>query len=89
MARGQRRWTEPCAPPAGIFGGMPVTVETGTTLAFDRFWRWLKRHPNCILRAGTSDAYLYEQEDLHWHLEEDDRRAAETMRHVSEREFHA
>ncbi len=53
---------------------MPVTVETGTTLAFDRFWRWLKRHPNCILRAGTSDAYLYDQEDLHWHLEEDEDR---------------
>ena len=42
--------------------------------AFDRFWRWLKRHPNCILRAGTSDAYLYDQEDLHWHLEEDEDR---------------
>ena len=53
---------------------MPVTVETGTTLAFDRFWRWLKRHPNCILRAGTSDAFLYDDEDLHWHLEEDEER---------------
>ena len=53
---------------------MSVTVETGTTLAFDRFWRWLKRHANCILRAGTPDSYLYDHEDLHWHLDEDDDR---------------
>jgi hypothetical protein len=53
---------------------MPVTVETGSTLTFDRFWRWLKRHPNCILRAGTPDAFLYDDEDLHWHLEEDEER---------------
>jgi hypothetical protein len=53
---------------------MALTVETGTTLSFDRFWRWLKRHANCIVRAGTPDAYLYDQEDLHWHLEEDEER---------------
>jgi hypothetical protein len=53
---------------------MSLTVETGTTIAFDRFWRWLKRHANCILRAGTPDAYLYDQEDLHWHLDEDEDR---------------
>lgn len=51
---------------------MSVTVETGTTLAFDRFWRWLKRHTNCILRAGTPDAFLHDQDDLHWHLEEEE-----------------
>ena len=53
---------------------MSVTVETGVTLPFDRFWRWLKRHPHCILRAGTADAYLYDQDELHWHLDEDDDR---------------
>jgi hypothetical protein len=53
---------------------MAVTVETGTTLSFDRFWRWLKRHANCIVRAGTQDASLYDAEDLHWHLDEDDAR---------------
>jgi hypothetical protein len=53
---------------------MPVTVETGTSLAFDRFWRFLRRHPNCILRAGTADSYLYDADDLHWHLDEDDDR---------------
>ncbi len=50
---------------------MSVTVETGTTLAFDRFWRWLRLHPNCILRAGTVDVFLHDREDFHWHLEED------------------
>jgi len=50
---------------------MSVTVETGTTLAFDRFWRWLKQHANCILRAGTADTLLHDQEAFHWHLEED------------------
>ena len=54
---------------------MSVTVETGTTLAFDRFWRWLKRHPDCLLRAGTPDAFLYDQDDLHWRLDEDEERA--------------
>ncbi len=53
---------------------MSVTVETGTTLQFDRFWRWLKRHPHCILRAGTPDAFLYDLEDLHWRLDEDEDR---------------
>ena len=53
---------------------MPVTVETGATLSFDRFWRWLRRHANCILRAGTPDSFLYDHDDLHWHLDEDDDR---------------
>ncbi len=50
---------------------LSVTVETGTTLPFDRFWRWLKHHPNCILRAGTVDVFLHDQDTFHWHLEED------------------
>ncbi len=53
---------------------MSLTVETGATLTFDRFWRWLKRHPHCILRAGTADSYLFDQDDLHWYLDEDDDR---------------
>jgi hypothetical protein len=53
---------------------MSVTVETGTTLAFDRFWRWLKHHANCIVRAGTVDTFLHDQEAFHWHLEEDEER---------------
>ena len=50
---------------------MPLTVQSGATLPFERFWKWLKHHPNCILRAGTHDVWLYDQDDLHWHLEED------------------
>ena len=50
---------------------MSVTVETGSTLTFEKFWRWVKRHPHCILRAGTADAFLYDQDDLHWRLDED------------------
>lgn len=53
---------------------MAVTVETGTTLPFERFWRWLRRHANCIVRAGTPDAFLHDAEDLHWHLEEEEDR---------------
>ena len=53
---------------------MAVTVETGTTLAFDAFWRWLRQHANCILRAGTVDTYLYDQDAFHWQLEEDEER---------------
>lgn len=41
------------------------------TLTFDEFWRWLKKHANCILRAGTPDAYLYDHESLHWHLDQE------------------
>jgi len=53
---------------------MSVTVETGTTLAFDRFWRWLKQHVNCIVRAGTGDVILHDQEAFHWNLDEDEER---------------
>jgi hypothetical protein len=53
---------------------MSVTVETGTTLAFDRFWRFLKQHANCIVRAGTVDTFLYDQEAFHWRLDEDEDR---------------
>ena len=38
------------------------------TLSFQIFWDWLLAHPNCILRAGTPDSILYDDEDLHWHF---------------------
>jgi hypothetical protein len=38
------------------------------TLSFETFWTWLVTHPNCILRAGTPEAVLYDDEDLHWHF---------------------
>jgi len=40
--------------------------STSHTLEFDAFWEWLVLHPNCILRAGTFQAVLYDDEDLHW-----------------------
>lgn len=46
------------------------------TLPFDAFWNWLMTHPNCILRAGTPEAVIYDDEDLHWHFAAED---AETL----------
>lgn len=43
------------------------TDET-PTLGFDEFWDWLIRHPNCILRAGTRDSVIYDDDDYHWHF---------------------
>ncbi|PWB68798.1 MAG: hypothetical protein C3F15_15925, partial [Holophagae bacterium] len=53
----RRKWEDP--------------VEQNITMPFDEFWSWLLTHPNCILRAGTPDSVLYDDDDLHWHLEED------------------
>jgi len=53
---------------------MSVSVESGTTLPFDRFWRWLRQHVNCIVRAGNADAWLHDQEAFHWNLDEDEAR---------------
>ncbi|MFZ5468885.1 MAG: hypothetical protein ACOZIN_05545 [Myxococcota bacterium] len=50
---------------------MSIELQTGTTLPFERFWKWLADHPNCLLRAGTGEAVLYDQEDFHWHFDED------------------
>ena len=36
------------------------------TLPFETFWNWVITHPNCILRAGTAEAVLYDDDDLHW-----------------------
>jgi hypothetical protein len=44
-------------------------IEQGpSTLAFEAFWSWLQTHPNCIIRAGTPDAVVYDHDDLHWHF---------------------
>ena len=43
-----------------------------TTLPFEQFWTWLQRHANCIVRAGTPDSMVYDDEDLHWHLAVED-----------------
>jgi hypothetical protein len=43
-------------------------IETPTTIPFEAFWRWLQAHPNCIIRAGTPEAVLFDDDDLHWHF---------------------
>ena len=42
--------------------------HAAATLPFEPFWTWLQAHPNCIIRAGTPEAVLYDDEDLHWHF---------------------
>jgi len=45
------------------------TIQHATaTLSFDNFWSWVQAHPNCIIRAGTPEAVLYDDDDLHWHF---------------------
>lgn len=46
--------------------------DTTPTLSFETFWRWILQHVNCILRAGTQDTLLFDDEDLHWHFSSDD-----------------
>ena len=43
-------------------------MEDPLTLAFEPFWSWLATHPNCIVRAGTPETVLYDDDDLHWHF---------------------
>ena len=39
-----------------------------TTLSFEDLWQWLLEHHNCILRAGTPETILYDEEEFHWNL---------------------
>ena len=43
-------------------------MEAPDAVPLDKFWAWLLYHPNCILRAGTPETVLYDDEDLHWHF---------------------
>jgi hypothetical protein len=43
-------------------------MDENATLAFAVFWEWLITHPNCILRAGTPEAVIFDDDDLHWHF---------------------
>ncbi len=43
-------------------------MEATFTMPFEDFWRWVITHPNCILRAGTPEAILYDDEDLYWNF---------------------
>lgn len=55
---------------------MPISPKhvspAATTLPFEKFWSWLQAHANCILRAGTPEAVLFDHDDYHWHLAAED-----------------
>ncbi len=51
---------------------MPSQPTTSFTLPFSKFWSWVTQHPNCILRAGTPEAVLFDDDDLHWHFATED-----------------
>jgi len=46
-------------------------LQETVTLSFERFWKWLQKHPNCILRVGTPEATLFDDEEYHWHFGEE------------------
>ena len=43
-------------------------TDSTPTMSIDSFWEWLTAHPNCILRAGTRETAIFDDDDLHWHL---------------------
>ncbi|MBL8956756.1 MAG: serine/threonine protein kinase [Myxococcaceae bacterium] len=51
---------------------MSTKTETPAPLTFDRFWRWLLDHPNCVIRAGSDDCTLIDHEDFHWDFLEEE-----------------
>lgn len=44
------------------------------TLELKEFWPWLADHSNCILRVGTPDAILYDDDDYHWRFTQENPR---------------
>ncbi|WGL16575.1 hypothetical protein PVT68_17655 [Microbulbifer bruguierae] len=42
------------------------TPQSTHTLSLEEFWHWLMDHCNCVLRVGTPDSILYDDEDYHW-----------------------
>ncbi|MBI4508468.1 MAG: hypothetical protein HY698_02450 [Deltaproteobacteria bacterium] len=47
-------------------------AKAPTAIPFDKFWGWVQAHPNCILRAGTPETILFDDDDLHWHFAAED-----------------
>ncbi len=45
--------------------------DTTPTLDIETFWEWLGAHPNCVLRAGTRDAVVFDDDDFHWQFTSD------------------
>lgn len=50
----------------------PRGATVPLTLQFEKFWHWLQAHSNCILRAGTPDTLMFDHDDYHWHLGDED-----------------
>lgn len=46
-------------------------TDATPTMSFETFWEWVTSHPNCILRAGTRDAAIFDDDDFHWHFTTD------------------
>ena len=44
------------------------------SLTLQDFWPWLGDHCNCILRAGTPDSILYDDDDFHWRFTQENPR---------------
>ena len=42
--------------------------QAAGTLPFEEFWTWVQTHYNCILRAGSLDAVLYDDDASHWRV---------------------
>ncbi|WP_231757712.1 hypothetical protein [Microbulbifer elongatus] len=49
------------------------TAASGS-MALQEFWPWLADHCNCILRAGTPDSILYDDDDFHWRFTQENPR---------------
>jgi hypothetical protein len=56
---------------------MSSSSTTGTApLTFDQFWRWLQDHRNCLVRAGSGEVALFDNDFVHWDFfDEEDGRA--------------
>lgn len=48
------------------------TLDSTPTLTFEDFWPWLITHPNCVLRAGSRHAVIFDDDDYHWHFAQED-----------------
>ncbi|MFV8781843.1 hypothetical protein ACNKU7_05410 [Microbulbifer sp. SA54] len=44
------------------------------TISLKDFWAWLAEHTNCILRLGTPDSILYDDDDYHWRFSQENPR---------------
>ena len=43
------------------------------TIPLECFWAWLVNHADCILRAGTLDTVIHDDENFHWRFGTDDK----------------